>query len=50
MPRKPTKEVLEAKDKQLEPAKVLEAIINDMNDPALEQNLIDAGIAVRAED
>ena len=49
MPRKPTKEVLEAKDKVLDPVKVLEALINDMNDPALEQSLIDAGVASKVE-
>ena len=50
MPRKPSKEVLEAKDKKLEPVKVLEAIINDMSDPALEERLIEAGVAVKVEE
>ena len=50
MPRKPTKEVLEAKDKHLEPVKVLEAIINDMADPGLEARLIEAGVAVKVEE
>ncbi len=50
MPRKPSKEVLEAKDKVLDPVKTLEALINDMKDPALEQALVDAGVAARVED
>lgn len=50
MPRKPSKEVLEAKDKALDPVKVLEAIINDMNDQALEERLVEAGVAVRVEE
>ncbi len=47
MPRKPSKEVLEAKDKELRPKDILEATINEMNDPELEQRLIDAGVAVK---
>ena len=50
MPRKPTKEVLEAKDKKLDPVKTLEAIINDMSDPALEARLVEAGVAVKVEE
>ena len=44
MPRKPDQRTLEAKDKKLDPVKTLEAVINDMRDPALEQRLIEAGI------
>lgn len=50
MPRKPSKEVLEAKDKVLDPVKVLEAIINDMGDSALETRLVEAGVAVKVEE
>ncbi len=47
MPRKPSKEVLEAKDKDLKPKDILEAVINEMHDEELEQRLIDAGVAVK---
>ena len=50
MPRKPDQRTLEAKDKKLDPVKTLEAIINDMRDPALEQRLVEAGIAVKVEE
>ncbi len=50
MPRKPDAATLAAKDKTLDPVKTLEAIINDMKDPALEQALVDAGVAARVED
>ena len=50
MPRKPGKEVLEAKDKKLDPVKTLEAIINDMNDPTLEARLVEAGVALKVEE
>ena len=49
MPRKPDEATLKAKDKNLDPIKVVEAVINDMGDPELEQKLIDAGVAVRVE-
>lgn len=47
MPIKPDKEVLEAKDKDLRPKDILEAVINEMHDPELEQRLIEAGVAVK---
>lgn len=47
MPTKPSKEVLEAKDKELKPKDILEAVINEMHDDELEQRLIDAGVAVK---
>lgn len=50
MPRKPDAATLAAKDRKLDPVKVLEAIINDMNDPELEQRLVDAGVAVKVEE
>ena len=50
MPRKPDQRTLEAKDKKLDPVKTLEAVINDMRDPALESRLIEAGIAVKVEE
>ena len=50
MPRKPSKEVLEAADKHLDPRDVLNATINDMNDPALEKRLVDEGLARYVEE
>ena len=50
MPRKPDAATLAAKDKRLDPVKVLEAVINDMNDPELEQRLVAAGVAVKVEE
>ena len=50
MPRIPDKATLEAKNKKLDPVRVVEAIINDMHDPELEQRLIDAGVAVKVEE
>lgn len=47
MPIKPDKEVLEAKDKDLRPKDILEAVINEMHDSELEQRLIEAGVAVK---
>ncbi len=47
MPTKPSKEVLEAKDKDLRPKDILEAVINEMHDPELEEKLVDAGVAVK---
>lgn len=48
MPRKPSAEVLEARNAKLDPKAVLEATINEMNDPELERKLVDAGVAVYA--
>ena len=48
MPKMPTKQFLEIADKELDPIKTVEAVINDMHDSELEQRLIDAGIAVEA--
>ena len=50
MPRIPDAATLAAKDKKLDPVKVVEATINDMHDSELEQRLIDAGVAVRVEE
>ena len=50
MPRKPDAATLAAQDKKLDPVKTLEAVINDMRDPALEQRLVEAGIAVKVEE
>jgi hypothetical protein len=50
MPRKPDTATLAAKDKQLDPVKTLEAIINDMNDESLEARLVEAGVAVKVEE
>ena len=45
MPRKPTQEVLDAAKQKLDPIAVLNATINEMNDPELEKALVDAGVA-----
>ena len=50
MPRKPDEATLKAKDVKLDPVQVLEATINAMNDPGLEQRLVDAGVAVKIEE
>lgn len=50
MPRKPDAATLAAKDKKLDPVKTLEAIINDMQDEALEARLVEAGVAVKVEE
>ena len=50
MPRKPSKQVLEAANKHLDPKNVLNATINDMHDPELEKRLVDAGLARYVED
>ena len=47
MPTKPSKEVLEAKDKDLKPKDILEAVINEMHDPEFEDRLVEAGVAVK---
>ena len=46
MPRVPSKTIREAAKKTLDPAAVLTAVINDMNNPELEQKLVDAGVAM----
>ena len=50
MPQMPTREILEASKHKLEPKDVLEATINDMNDPELEARLVAAGVAVKVEE
>lgn len=50
MPRKPDEKVLEAAKKNLDPVKVLTAVINDMHNPELEQRLVDAGLAKKVEE
>lgn len=45
MPRKPSQEVIDAANKNLDPKDVLNAVINDMHDPELERRLVDAGLA-----
>ena len=47
MPKKPSTEVLEAKNKDLKPKDILEAVINEMNDGELEDRLVQAGVAVK---
>ena len=50
MPRKPSKQVLEAAKKNLDPKNVLNAVINDMHDDELERRLVDAGLAKYVEE
>lgn len=50
MPRKPSKEVIEAASKHLDPRDVLNAVINDMNDHVLEKRLVDEGLARYVEE
>ena len=50
MPQMPSREVLEAGKARLNPKDVLEAVINDMNDPELEDKLVAAGVAVKVEE
>ena len=50
MPQMPTREVLEAGKAKLNPRDVLEAVINDMRDPELEDKLVAAGVAVKVEE
>ena len=50
MPRKPSKEVIEAANKHLDPKDVLNAVINDMHDSELERRLVDAGLARYVEE
>lgn len=50
MPRKPSKETLEAANRHLDPIKTLTAVINDMHDKELEKQLVDAGYAVKVGD
>lgn len=47
MPKKPSKEELAAKDKDLRPKDILEAVINEMHDDELEDRLVEAGVAVK---
>lgn len=47
MPRKPSKEIIEAGNRTLDPVKTLTAVINDMHDKELEKQLVDAGYAVK---
>lgn len=50
MPRKPSQQVIDAAKKTLSPQDVLNATINDMNDPELERRLVDAGLARYVEE
>lgn len=50
MPRKPSQEVIEAASRSLDPRDVLNAVINDMDNPELEKSLVDAGLAKYVED
>lgn len=45
MSRKPSEEVINAKNIDLETVDILTVTINEMNDPSLEKALVDAGLA-----
>ena len=45
MPTKPTKEILDAKDVDLTTLDILTVTINEMNNPSLERELVEAGLA-----
>ena len=45
MSRKPSEEILKAKDIDLQTIDILNVTINEMNDPQLMQALVDAGLA-----
>lgn len=49
MPRKPSREVVEAAKRSLDPRDVLNAVINDMGNPELERQLVEAGVAKYVE-
>lgn len=50
MPRTPSKEVMEAAKRSLNPQDVLNAVLNDMHDDELERKLVDAGLARYVEE
>lgn len=45
MPSKPSTEILQAKDIDLTTVDILTVTINEMNNPNLERELVDAGLA-----
>ncbi len=45
MPSKPSNEILQAKDIDLTTVDILTVTINEMNNPNLERELVDAGLA-----
>lgn len=48
MPTKPTKEVIEASKKKLDPRAILEAVLNDT--PELAKPLMERGLVEKVED
>lgn len=50
MARKPSDEILNAKDVDLTTLDILTVTINEMNNPQLERALVDAGLADYVED
>lgn len=50
MARVPDEKTLEAAKKNLDPKAVLNAVINDMHDPELEKQLVEAGVARYVEE
>lgn len=50
MARVPDEKTLEAAKKKLDPKAVLNAVINDMHDPELEKQLVEAGVARYVEE
>ena len=50
MARKPSEEILNAKDIDLTTVDILTVTINEMNNPQLERALVDAGLAEYVDD
>lgn len=50
MARVPDERIKEAAKKSLDPKAVLNAVINDMHNPELEKQLVDAGVARYVEE
>ena len=50
MARKPSEEILKAKDIDLTTIDILTVTINEMHDPQLEKQLVDAGLAEYVDD
>lgn len=50
MARVPDEKIREAAKKNLDPKAVLNAVINDMHDPELEKQLVEAGVARYVEE
>lgn len=50
MPKMPTQEERDLWKRKLDPVEVINVVINEMHDEQLEQQLVDAGLAVKVQD